>query len=164
MVSVGHLPPATLLEGHTGCSHLRKRKTKPWKGLKSPGSNSHSQEFIQQILTEHLPLACTGPGCADVEVNKLGLGPVLSNSLEPSGHLVAAFISCLFIAHPPYVKCRTVHLTRQSVTTIILSVQPHFADEQQGQRACETCPKLIGCGVRFDSLPDSKKPPEHSEP
>ena len=45
------------------------------KELKSPGINSHSQEFIRQTLTKHLPLACTGPGHFDAEVSKTRLGP-----------------------------------------------------------------------------------------
>lgn len=48
------------------------------KELKSPGYNSHSQIFIQQTLTGHLALACIVAGPADAEVNKTGLGSVLS--------------------------------------------------------------------------------------
>lgn len=48
------------------------------KELKSPGYNSHSQKFIQQTLTGHLALAGIVAGPADAEVNKTGLGSVLS--------------------------------------------------------------------------------------
>lgn len=99
------------------------------KELKSPGLNSHSQKFIQQTLSTCL-LPALGQAILMQRWTKLGLGPVLSDSLEPLAamwlHLQAAGY---YTHHVSSVTFSTSHV--KSLNATILSVQFHSADEQR---------------------------------